>query len=499
VAVNTAALKDGAVGSAGSLTLGASTTTAPVRLSRARVRRREAMLVAVTVFTDLIAVVGGYLLSHRLRVEQTDGLAKLNYGRLVLTVPVWLLIFAAYDLYDTRKLAAASEEARRLLHAVVVSVVSVVLLAFILGLEISRTWIAFIAVSCLLFTGVGRVAMRHVVSALRARSFIGNDSIVVGTNSEGRTIARSLGRERSLGYNVIGFVSVGNCGLTELDGRKVLGTVDDLVDLVRENDAAAVIVAGSALEPGVLETLDRGLRPLDVDVRVSPGLPHMAATRITVNAIDGVALLTLEKKEFSWRQNVSKRAFDLLGATLMTLVSLPVMAVIAAAIRITSGPGVLFRQQRVGVGGRIFTIYKFRTMVRDAEHLRTHLVDANEADGLLFKMAVDPRVTRLGRRLRPLGLDELPQLWNVIKGDMSIVGPRPALPEEVEQYDERLRERLSVKPGLTGLWQIKGRHELSFDDYARYDLFYVENWSLSFDLYVIASTIPALLRRRGSY
>jgi exopolysaccharide biosynthesis polyprenyl glycosylphosphotransferase len=225
----------------------------------------------------------------------------------------------------------------------------------------------------------------------------------------------------------------------------------------------------------------------------------MAAARITVNAIDGVALLTLEKKEFTRRQESAKRAFDLVGAVLLSIIGLPLFLGIALAIRVTSGKHVIFKQQRVGIDGKLYKMYKFRTMVHDAEALRLDLNEDNQADGLLFKMREDPRVTRLGRKLRPLGLDELPQLINVLRGEMSLVGPRPALPDEVEQYDDRLRERLRVKPGLTGLWQIKGRHELSFDDYARYDLFYVENWSLGFDLYVMASTLPALLRRRGSY
>jgi lipopolysaccharide/colanic/teichoic acid biosynthesis glycosyltransferase len=168
-------------------------------------------------------------------------------------------------------------------------------------------------------------------------------------------------------------------------------------------------------------------------------------------------------------------------------------------VRITSGKHVFFTQQRVGRDGKVFRMRKFRTMVRNAEDLLIDLRHANEADGLLFKMKFDPRVTSLGAKLRPLGLDELPQLWNVLKGDMSLVGPRPALPCEVEQYDDRLRERLSVKPGLTGLWQINGRHELSFDDYARYDLAYVHNWSLLLDVMVLFATVPALIRRRGSY
>jgi exopolysaccharide biosynthesis polyprenyl glycosylphosphotransferase len=468
------------------------------RVTRQQIARRELYVGVLTAVIDLVAVVSGYLLARQLRTD--NPVTPLNYGRAILTVPVWLATFAVYDLYDRRKIAAASTEARRLMHAAVVSVVAVVFVAFFLDLNISRTWLAFIAVSCSLFAGIGRVGMRQLVAVLHARGVLRTDSIVVGTNREGRTIARSLSRERSLGYNVIGFVDVNNTASTpEIDGRQVLGDISDIVDLVASNEIATVIVAGSALGNTELEELDRALQPLDVDVRVSPGLTHMAATRITVNAIDGVALLTLERNEFSRRQVAAKRAFDFVGALLISVVAMPLVLGIALAIRVTSGKQVIFTQERVGAAGKLYRMYKFRTMVRNAEALRTQLADGNQADGLLFKMREDPRVTWLGRKLRPLGLDELPQLLNVLKGEMSLVGPRPALQDEVEQYDDRLRERLRVKPGLTGLWQIKGRHELSFDDYARYDLFYVENWSLGLDLYVMASTLPALLRRRGSY
>jgi exopolysaccharide biosynthesis polyprenyl glycosylphosphotransferase len=463
-------------------------------------KRRELLVGALTVVVDVCAVVLGYLLARHLIVEAPlSAVTPLNYGRVILTVPVWVLTFAAYDLYDRRKIAAASLEARRLVHAVVVSVVGVVFTAFFLHLNISRSWLAFIAVSCLAFTGIGRFCVRQFVAGLRTRGVLRTDSLVVGTNREASTIARSLSRERSLGYNVIGFVSVGPALCSSVDGRDVLGELSDVPQLVKSYDVASVIVAGSALGSGELEELDRALQPFDVDVRVSPGLTHMAAARISVDAIDGVALLSLEKNDFSRRQLWAKRGFDIVGAIVFALVAAPVIVALAIAVRITSGKQVLFRQNRVGVGGKIYKMYKFRTMLRDAEEMRVELRDDNEADGLLFKIQDDPRVTRLGRKLRPLGLDELPQLFNVIKGEMSLVGPRPALPEEVELYDDRLRERLRVKPGLTGLWQIKGRHELSFDDYARYDLFYVENWSLGLDLYVIASTVPALLRRRGSY
>ena len=210
-------------------------------------------------------------------------------------------------------------------------------------------------------------------------------------------------------------------------------------------------------------------------------------------------MLSLDRRELGTRQVVVKRAFDIVGGSALFILAVPAMLVIALLVRLTSRGPAVFRQERVGKAGEPFTMYKFRTMVMGAEHMLEEMARTNGTNGVLFKMRDDPRVTEFGRVLRRWSLDELPQLWNVVKGEMSLVGPRPALPRETARYTTRLRTRLRVKPGLTGLWQVNGRHELPFADYVRYDLFYVENWSLGLDLYVIAKTIPALLGRRGSY
>lgn len=199
-----------------------------------------------------------------------------------------------------------------------------------------------------------------------------------------------------------------------------------------------------------------------------------------------------------WRVAL-RRAADLVTALLLLVLALPIMVATAVVLRIVDGPQVLYRQTRIGHRGRPFQMYKFRTMIPGADQLVIDLRTSNEADGLLFKIREDPRVTPIGRRLRTLAIDELPQLWNVIRGDMRLVGPRPALPEEVARYDDRVARRLDVKPGLTGLWQVNGRHQLTFDEYVRYDLYYVEHRSALLDLKIVLLTIPALLTRRGAH
>jgi exopolysaccharide biosynthesis polyprenyl glycosylphosphotransferase len=218
---------------------------------------------------------------------------------------------------------------------------------------------------------------------------------------------------------------------------------------------------------------------------------------VAVQRFGEVPVLGLRRVELTGYQQTVKRAFDVAVAALLLAALAPVLVACALAVRL-SGPGpVLFRQRRVGRGGREFTMHKFRSMVPDAERRLVGLADHNEADGLLFKLSRDPRVTRVGRLLRAWSLDELPQLLDVLRGDMSLVGPRPPLPAEVARYDAWVRGRLRVKPGVTGLWQVSGRHRLRFEDYVRYDLFYVENWSLAMDLFILLKTIPAVLRPSG--
>lgn len=194
-----------------------------------------------------------------------------------------------------------------------------------------------------------------------------------------------------------------------------------------------------------------------------------------------------------------RRMVDLTAALVVLLLALPIIVVTAVVLRLADGPQVLYRQTRIGHRGRPFQMYKFRTMIPGADQLVIDLRGNNEADGLLFKIRHDPRVTPIGRHLRTLAIDELPQLWNVIRGDMSLVGPRPALPDEVARYDDRIARRLDVKPGLTGLWQVNGRHELSFDEYVGYDLHYVDHRTPLLDMKIVLKTIPALLTRRGAH
>jgi exopolysaccharide biosynthesis polyprenyl glycosylphosphotransferase len=301
-----------------------------------------------------------------------------------------------------------------------------------------------------------------------------------------------------MGHRPVGYVDIEGESRADTGDVPVVGSLADLADAVHTTNADIVILASTALAPGRLPELCASLHALGVEINISAGLPHIAASRVTVKPLDGLAMLSVRANQLSNQQKTLKRAIDIFGSVFGLIIGAPLLVFVGLCVRLTSAGPAIFRQVRVGEGGKEFVIFKFRTMVGDAEKRRIDLAHLNAADGPLFKMLHDPRVTRVGRVLRHLGLDELPQLYNVFKGEMSLVGPRPPLPTETERYDEWARGRLRVKPGITGLWQVNGRHELSFADYVRYDLFYVENWSVIMDIFTMVRTIPVVFTRRGA-
>jgi exopolysaccharide biosynthesis polyprenyl glycosylphosphotransferase len=259
------------------------------------------------------------------------------------------------------------------------------------------------------------------------------------------------------------------------------------------------VLACPEMDGVALRSLAWELEKTGTDLCLSPALLDVAGPRTTIRPIAGLTLLHVDHPQLSGLRLVVKDLFDRCAAGAALLVLMPVLAVLAAMVRLHDGGPALFTQVRVGKGGRVFKIYKFRTMVVDAEQRKAELLESNENDGVLFKLRRDPRVTPVGAHLRHWSIDELPQLLNVVMGDMSLVGPRPALPEEAAQYADHVRRRLVVKPGLTGLWQVNGRSKLSWEESVRLDLRYVENWSFALDVQILWKTISAVMRRSGAF
>jgi len=353
-----------------------------------------------------------------------------------------------------------------------------------------------------LFVVVGgeRLAVRKLLHFLRRRGGDETRCLVLGANQEARTVARTLEREGWLGYKVIGFVDDSAAPGQEVStDRRVLGTTAELRHVVEEHGATLVVIAASAFDAPKLNRLFWELQNVDVDLQITSGTIDLLASRVIVQSVGGVPLLYVRRTGIDRLQRTMKRTMDVISSLLGLIVLGPLGFIVAAWIKRDSPGPVFFKQIRVGQDGKPFTFWKLRTMYADAEQQRAELEHLSEGPGLLFKLKEDPRVTRAGRFLRRYSLDELPQLWNVLRGDMSLVGPRPALPGEVEQYDDWVRNRLRVKPGMTGLWQVSGRTETSFADYVRYDLFYIQNWSLSLDFWILWRTLRAVFSAEGAH
>jgi exopolysaccharide biosynthesis polyprenyl glycosylphosphotransferase len=283
-------------------------------------------------------------------------------------------------------------------------------------------------------------------------------------------------------------------------GVPVVGDVDKIVQAVDTVGAHVVaVVSHPDLAGGSLRRLSWALEERGVELVVSPGIVEVAGPRLSIRPVAGLSLLHLERPTFGGARRVVKTVFDRVLATVLLVLVSPLVGALALAVRLTSPGPVFFRQERVGVDGRRFTMLKFRSMVVDAEQRRPALGELDQGNGPLFKIHSDPRVTRVGALLRRFSLDELPQLINVVRGDMSLVGPRPPLPEEVAAYDDVAVRRLRVRPGMTGLWQVSGRSDLSWEESLRLDLRYVDNWSMALDLSILWRTWRAVFRGAGAY
>ena len=364
----------------------------------------------------------------------------------------------------------------------------------------SRLVYGIAGVFILLFTTSTRVANRLIMAQLRQRGIGTRRMLLVGAGEVSRKIMRLLLANPSLGFDVAGFLDDNpERGQRDLGPFTALGAIDNLAEVLREKQVDEVIVTlpwqYHRRIMSVLAICERA----GVRARVVPDMLQMSLDRVDFEVLKGIPLLGVKHMSLSGPRSAVKRALDLIVAVIGLIITLPIMLLIAIAIKIDSPGPVLFVQERIGKNGQPFKTYKFRSMVLQAEALREHFLPLNEADGPLFKIREDPRATNVGRFLRRFSLDELPQFFNVVRGDMSLVGPRPALPSEVEDYEAWHRKRLEVTPGMTGLWQVSGRSDLSFDEMMLLDIYYVENWSPFVDISIMLRTIPRVLSGEGAY
>jgi exopolysaccharide biosynthesis polyprenyl glycosylphosphotransferase len=420
------------------------------------------------------------------------------HGRLLaVSIPMWMVAFGMNKMYTARANERRPEEFRRILAATGVGVGAIIAIAFAAQYkELSRLWVIalFLSVSGALI--VERSIARRLFLKLRRAGRITRRVVIVGTDAHAIGLLHTMQRNTDLGYHVVGFV--GEADLGERGGVSVLGTYAELEGIIAETDSVGVMISLSSVEDTLVNTMTRRLTDGGYHVALSSSLRDIDVARIRPQYLDGRAMIYVEPTIRNGWRAAAKRAFDVVVSVVALVVAAPVVAVAAVITKVQSPGPVFFRQIRVGRDGQHFEIVKLRTMVVDAEARKAELIDRNESDGALFKMRHDPRVTPIGRYLRRLSIDELPQFWNVLRGEMSVVGPRPALPDEVEMWPVDAHERLRVLPGITGMWQVSGRSDTSFDEYKRLDLFYVDNWSLVHDLNIVAKTFGAVVSSRGA-
>jgi exopolysaccharide biosynthesis polyprenyl glycosylphosphotransferase len=445
--------------------------------------------------TDVASIAAGLVVAHWIRF----GLAipRGHFFLFLLGTPfAAVAVYAAFGLYQAHRFTPA-EEFRRIILAVSVGLIAMVTLSFWSMASLSRSWLALSWALGVFFALTTRRVWHYRLFKGRTRGRFLFPTLIVGTNVEAMHLETAMQHPR-FGFRSLGLVSTEGSPPART-GVPVLGGIDDLRDLIRGSGAECVFVAASALSSSEIAHVAKAVRLEGVEVRVTATLPEMLASRLSVQPIGGMMALSLKPVRLSGSQAAVKRAFDLaVSATGLLLLS-PVLGAVALAVNATSPGPVFYRQRRVGQRGRPFTMLKFRTMRDGADLQVAELRLEHGMNDLMFKLHDDPRITPVGRFLRRFSLDELPQLINVARGEMSLVGPRPPLPEEVAEYEDWQFDRLEVPPGITGLWQVSGRSELSFDECVRLDLFYIENWSLAYDLYIVAKTLPVLFTRRGAF
>jgi exopolysaccharide biosynthesis polyprenyl glycosylphosphotransferase len=422
---------------------------------------------------------------------------------LIITCGLPVLWCAAVLLaggYDSRFIGLGSDEFRRVLNAAVTLMAGVAILCYSAKLDLARGYMAIALSSAGVLDLVGRYCLRKHLHKQRGRGSCTRRVVVVGHAADVADLVTTLRRDKYHGLAVMAACLANTGDTDQILDVPVAGDLADVPAAVSRFRADTVaVLACPEMNGRQLRELAWELEKTGTDLCVAAALLDVAGPRTTIRPVAGLPLLHLDHPELTGGKQVVKSIFDKVIAATGLVALAPLFAVIALAIWLSDRGPVFFRQTRVGKDGASFTLCKFRTMVVDAERWMPRLAEHNEADDVLFKIRQDPRITRPGRWLRRWSLDELPQLFNVLLGDMSLVGPRPALPQEAARYGTLMGRRLAVNPGLTGLWQVSGRSDLSWDEAVRLDLRYVENWSFALDLQILWKTGSAVIRGAGAY
>jgi len=462
----------------------------------------------ILLITDIFITLASFFVSYWFR---NTFLTKLDIGGLypiekytwllIIIVPAWVVLLNSFNAYRSHRIASFINELISIGKSVFFGGLLLASIAYATKSEyISRVFILSFVIINALMLGVERFTIRAASWAIRKRGYNFRNVIIVGTEATAQEIARIIKNYDEWGLRLIGYVSVlGSSHGKMIDGTNIVGSLTDLESIVKNQVVDEVIFAVPGKRLDNLEDTLLMLEEHGINARIaSNAFPHVIA-KMTVEELETVPLLTFSTVPSNTVTLAFKRLFDIMIALLLIVLSAPFMLLAMLLIKTTSPGPVLFRQKRSGLQGRVFPLYKFRSMYIDAETKREEFEQYNEMEGPVFKMKDDPRITPVGHFLRKSSIDELPQLWNVLKGDMSIVGPRPPIPEEVAKYKRWQRRRLSMRPGLTCIWQISGRNKINdFNEWVRLDLLYIDTWSFVLDIKIFLKTIPVVLFRKGA-
>jgi exopolysaccharide biosynthesis polyprenyl glycosylphosphotransferase len=464
----------------------------------------------VSLVTDVILINAALLIAYWVRydrqlfrsVDPANNVPYRVYLPLVgLLTVIWLFASRREGAYDVRRGRPLLDELYAVVSATTLAIMLMVVLVFFYRrLFYSRLIFVYAGILIVFLVSIARIVRQIVLTRLRQMGRGVDRVLIIGAGEVGRAVIRNLIAQPELGYRVIGFLDDNPAkGASDIGPIRALGPLENLPQVIHEHAIDQVMITLPWQYHRKTVRLVTESERAGVKARVVPDLFQLSLGGVDVEAINGIPLISVKETTLTGLNLALKRSVDVLLASAVLLVGAPVWLLIALAIRLDSRGPVLFRQERIGRDGKPFTVYKFRSMYQNAEELLEKLRAQNEASGPLFKVRDDPRRTRVGRFIRQTSLDEIPQFLNVLRGEMSIVGPRPGLRSEVAQYQDWHHKRLEVLPGITGLWQVSGRSDLTFDEMVMLDIYYAENWSLSLDLRIMLRTVPQILFGDGAY
>ena len=442
-------------------------------------------------WTDTVVVACSVGFAQAMRFEPA---ADTTAAVSVVIAVLWMGALGVYRTRESRLLGSGLEEYRRVGAATLTLFAGIALLSYVFKLEINRSYLVFALPLGLVALLANRRVVRHIMGSRRRKQGLVCPVLAIGTADSVRALKEDLALHPEEGYTV-----VDSCGAGGISDLSAYLSGDDFMAAVLESGAGMVVITSSHLSDGQIRDLSWHLERFDVDLVVATGIRNVSMRRIMIRPVSGVALIHIEKPQYEAAKRFRKRLFDVAFSAAALLLTAPLLALVALAIKLEDYGPVFYVSDRIGLEGRRFRMLKFRTMAVGADQRIAEVAHLDEGNGVLFKIRSDPRVTRVGRFLRRYSIDEVPQFVNVLRRDMSVVGPRPPLPSEASAYDDQMWRRLLVRPGITGLWQISGRSDLSWEDSVRLDLSYVENWSMTSDLVIAAKTVSVVRRGSGAY